>query len=68
MSSLRERFEQREDIKRQLKNDYIFRSGETYQLSDKFNDKSHEIYGVHQINIGWVCGMWEMFQELNDEN
>lgn len=64
MSDLRKIFEKRDDISRHLKNDYIFWDGDKYKLNDKFNNKEIDLYSCHKVNLGWVLGMWEMFQEL----
>lgn len=65
IEELRKEFESKIEIARHLKAGYIFWDGSNYQLNQKNDfDKSHEIYPIHNLNLGWVRGTWWMFQEL----
>lgn len=62
---LRSIFESKTEIARHLKAGYIFWDGSNYQLNQKNDfDKSHEMYPIHNLNLGWVRGTWWMFQEI----
>ena len=65
IEELRGDFEGKIEISRHLKAGYIYWDGYNYQLNQKnYLDKSHEMYPIHKLNLGWVCGAWWMFQEL----